>query len=386
MGRRGRIACECNQISRMRISIDATGLGGPKTGASVYLIEILSVWNRDRSINHEFVIFVTPRAQRHLTALELDGRFRFMIAPDNRHIRTLWQQTIMAWHVYRLHVGVHWGTGFVLPLLSTRPMVVSIYDLTFQLFPAVHERIKRYYFPAMIKAAVSKAKYVLAISETTRNDLHRLLPMSRDKTVVTLLAARKLASGMRHEDSLNQSSSVGDGYMLFVGTVEPRKNLERLIAAWLSIVPEDRNGVRLVIAGATGWMVDNLLSRSVTEHAIEFKGFVSDDELAHLMRGAMAFVYPSLYEGFGLPVLEAMAQGIPVLTSNVGATREVAEDAALLIDPVSTSSIRDGLVQLLNDEALRRKLSRLGMERSASFSWERTAKDTLAVIERAAVL
>jgi len=369
----------------MRISVDATGLGGPKTGTSVYLMEILSVWNRDCSINHEFVIFVTPRAQRHLTALELDGRFRFMSAPDNRHIRTLWQQTIMAWHVYRLHVDVHWGTGFVLPLLSTRPMVVSIYDLTFQLFPAVHERIKRYYFPAMIKAAVSKAKYVLAISETTRNDLHRLLPMSRDKTVVTLLAARKLASGMQHDGSQNQSGVI-DGYVLFVGTVEPRKNLERLIAAWLSIAPEDRNGVRLVIVGATGWMVGNLLSRSVTELAIEFKGFVGDDELAHLMRDAMAFVYPSLYEGFGLPVLEAMAQGIPVLTSNVGATREVADGAALLIDPLSTSAIRDGLVQLLNDDALRRKLSRLGMERSASFSWERTAKDTLAVIERAATL
>ncbi len=104
------------------------------------------------------------------------------------------------------------------------------------------------------------------------------------------------------------------------------------------------------------------------------------------MRGAMAFVYPSLYEGFGLPVLEAMAQGIPVLTSNVGATREVADGAALLVDPVSTSTIRDGLVQLLNDEALRRELSRRGMERAASFSWERTAEDTLAFIERAAIL
>lgn len=370
----------------MRISVDATGLGGPKTGASVYLTEILSVWNRDRSINHEFVVFATPRSQRHLNALELDGRFRFLSAPDNRHIRTLWQQTIMAWHVDRLHVDVHWGTGFVLPLLSTGPMVVSIYDLTFQLFPAVHERIKRYYFPAMIKAAVSKAKYVLAISETTRNDLHRLLPRSREKTAVTLLAARKLASeGMQHDLSQNQSAVI-DAYMLFVGTVEPRKNLERLIAAWRSIDPEDRNGARLVIVGATGWMVDNLLRPSVTEDTIEFKGIVGDDDLANLMRGAMAFVYPSLYEGFGLPVLEAMAQGIPVLTSNVGATREVAEDAALLIDPVSTSSIRDGLVQLLNDEALRKKLSRLGRERSASFSWERTAQDTLTIIEKAAGL
>ena len=369
----------------MRISIDATGLGGAKTGTSVYLAEILSAWNRDQSITHEFLVFVTPRARQHLSVLKLDGRFRFMNAPDNRHIRTLWQQTIMAWHVQRLHVDVHWGTGFVLPLLCTRPMAVTIHDLTFQLFPSVHERIKRYYFPAMIRAAVNKAKCVLAVSETTRNDLHRLLPNSREKTVVTLLAARKFTSAMSYGEALSRGSA-GGGYVLFVGTVEPRKNLERLIAAWQSIDPVDRRGVRLVIVGATGWLVDNMLSRSMSEDAIEFKGFVGDDELGYLMRGAMAFVYPSLYEGFGLPVLEAMAQGIPVLTSNVGATREVADGAALLIDPISTSSIHDGLVQLLGDEVLRSELARRGVERAASFSWERTAKDTLAFIEKAATL
>lgn len=365
----------------MKLSIDATGLGGPKTGTSVYLAEILAAWNRDRTIAHEFLIFATPRALRHLTALRLDGRFRFVHAPDNRLVRLLWQQTIMAWKVFRLRVDAHWGTGFVLPLLGAKPMVVTIHDLTFQLFPAVHERVKRCYFPAMMKAAVSKARYVLAISESTRNDLNRLLPNSRGKTVVTLLAARPLSAGPARE---KPNAETGAGYVLFVGTVEPRKNLERLIEAWKSIGSSDRHGIRLVIVGATGWLVDRMLSRSVADHAIEFKGFVEDDELAHLMRGAMAFAYPSLYEGFGLPVLEAMAQGIPVLTSNVGATREVADDAALLVDPMSTASIRDGLVRLLNDDAMRAELSRRGMERAASFSWERTAADTLAVIEKAA--
>lgn len=365
----------------MRISIDATGLGGPKTGTAVYLMEILAAWNRNRSIEHEFVIFVTSRALRHLDSLGLDGRFRFVEAPDNRHFRVLWQQTVMAWHVARLRVAVHWGTGFVLPLLSTRPMVVTIHDLTFQLFPSVHEHIKRYYFPAMIKAAVNKARSVIAISESTRDDLHRLLPRSRGKTVVTLLAARTLLPGLKQEGAGDRD---GDAYLLFVGTVEPRKNLERLIAAWQSIDPPDRRGVRLVIVGATGWLVDRLLSQSSTGDAIEFKGFVGDDELARLMRRATAFVYPSLYEGFGLPVLEAMAQGIPVMTSDVGATREVAGAAALLVDPASTSSIRNGLLRLLNDEALRGELSRRGMERAASFSWERAAMETLAAIEKAA--
>lgn len=365
----------------MRISIDATGLGGPKTGTSVYLAEILAAWNRDCAIAHEFLVFATPRALQHLTSLQLDERFRFVTAPDNRVVRMLWQQTVMAWHIFRMRVDAHWGTGFVLPLFSMRPMVVTVHDLTFQLFPAVHERIKRYYFPAMIKAAVSRARYVLADSECTRDDLYRLLPKSRGKTVVALLAARRLCE---HGHNKSLSGEVVDRYFLFVGTVEPRKNLERLIAAWQSIAPSDRGGAKLVIVGATGWLVDRMLSHSFAEHSIEFKGFVSDEELARLMRGALAFVYPSLYEGFGLPVLEAMAQGIPVLTSDVGAMREVAGEAALLVDPMNTWTIRDGLVRLLSDDALRRELSRRGIERAATFSWERTAADTLTVIEKAA--
>jgi glycosyltransferase involved in cell wall biosynthesis len=365
----------------MRISIDATGLGGPKTGTAVYLTEILAVWNRNRSINHEFVIFATPKALHHLRALGLDSRFRFVEAPNNRHLRSLWQQSVMAWHVRRMRVVVHWGAGFVLPLLSRKPMVVTVYDLTFQLFPSVHERIKRYYFPAMIRAAVRKAQQVIAISAATRDDLQRLLPQSRGKTTVTLLAPRQLAT----QAVTNDPGDAGDeSYVLFVGTVEPRKNLERLISAWRGLEPASRRGARLMIVGAMGWLVDGIRRDTSIADAIEFKGFVTDDELARLLRGATAFVYPSLYEGFGLPVLEAMAQGIPVLTSNVGATREVADGAALLVDPESTSSIRDGLARLLSDEALRQELSRLGLERAAAFSWERTAQETLAVIEMAA--
>lgn len=369
----------------MRISIDATGLGGPKTGTSVYLTEILRVWNRNGAIGHEFVIFVSPKARQHLAALNLDQRFRFIEAPDNRHIRVFWQQSVMAWHINRLCVDVHWGTGFVLPLLSRRPMVVTVHDLTFQLFPSAHEPLKRYYFPAMIKAAVNKAKRVLAVSESTRNDLHQLLPKSRGKTVVTFLAAREIMCKRSHGKISDCGGPGGDRYMLFVGTLEPRKNLERLIAAWQSIAPSTRCGVRLVIVGTTGWLVDNILDLSANYDDIEFKGEVTDGELGQLLCGAMAFVYPSLYEGFGLPVLEAMAQGVAVLTSNVGATREVADGAALLVDPTNSSSIRDGLLRLLEDDALRAQLSCLGIERAASFSWERNAAETLAVIEKSAV-
>jgi glycosyltransferase involved in cell wall biosynthesis len=365
----------------MKISIDATALGEHKTGTAVYVTEILSVWNRDKTITHDFIIFASPKTKKHLLNINLDARFELVESPNNRLLRAVWQHTLLAWKVNQRNVDVHWGTGFVLPLLCTKPMVVSIYDLTFQLFPAVHERFKRFYFPAMIKLAVIRAKFVIAISETTKNDLHRLLPVSKKKTVVTLLAARKFSS-ITENHTEHQGKDIR--YVLFAGTVEPRKNLTRLIEAWRKIDKHQRNDTRLYIVGATGWLVGNLWELNSKEIDIEFKGFADDDELARLMKGAIAFIYPSLYEGFGLPVLEAMANGIPVLTSNIGATREIAEGAALLVDPTSIESMKDGLIEILNQTELRYELASQGLRRAAKFTWEQTANETLSILEKAA--
>jgi glycosyltransferase involved in cell wall biosynthesis len=364
----------------MRIGIDASGLGESKTGTAVYLCEILAIWNSDQSINHEFVIFASPKAHHHFTQLDLDQRFKLIQAPNNKLLRSVWQQTFLVLQLKKLQLDVHWGAGFVLPFFCDIPTVVSIYDLTFQLFPEVHERIKRFYFPMMIRAAVRQAKVVIAISETTRNDLYRLLPCSRNKTVITLLAARRF--NQQHSADVKKHGS--NQYFLFTGTVEPRKNLQRLVAAWNSISSIERNDVKLIIVGVTGWHVEDLIKQSISDSATEFRGFVNDNSLSDLMSNAMVFVYPSLYEGFGLPVLEAMAQGIPVLTSNVGATKEIAEGAALLIDPSNTDSIRSGLLRLLNDAQLRDSLSKKGRERAALFSWSKTAGETLSILEGAA--
>lgn len=362
----------------MRISIDATALGAGKTGTAIYVEEILAVWNQDQALIYDFVIFVTEHARKHFSGLNLDHRFRFIAAPANRYVRVFWQQVVMPLHIARLRPDVHWGPGFVLPLLCRRPMVVSIHDLTFQLFPEVHEGIKRYYFPAMIRSSVHRAREILVISEATRGDLQRLLPTSIGKTTVTLLAARP---GL-----ITQCQAVRDGvpYVLFVGTLEPRKNLRRLIAAWASLLDVERGNAQLLVVGLIGWMVNDVIKEIRTDDSVVFKGYVEDAELASLMAGATALAYPSIYEGFGLPVIEAMAQGIPVLTSDVGATREVALGAAVLVDPTSVDSIRQGLAQLLGDSDLRNRLSHLGRERAAQFSWQAVASETLRVLARAA--
>lgn len=366
----------------MRISIDASGLGSQKTGTVVYLTEILNVWNQDASVNHEFLIFAGRDAQEHLMPLGLDHRFRIVRAPNNRHLRSLWQQLILPVHIRARGIDVHWGPGFVLPLFSAVPMVLTVHDLTFQLFPEVHEWIKRYYFPAMINAAVKKAKSVIAISEVTRRDLYNWLPESRYKTHVTLLAARCIESSELSSEHTNSYANIQD-YILFVGTVEPRKNLQALLDAWESLNPDVRGATNLIVVGARGWMIQKLSSRLRSIDSVICLGHVPDSELLEILKNAKAFVYPSLYEGFGLPVVEAMALGVPVLTSDIGATKEVSGGCARLVDPYSVDSIRDGLTDLLTDSRLRSSLSQGGLQRAAGFSWKWTATKTLELIESA---
>lgn len=363
----------------MNIGIDATGFGPTKTGTVAYLTEILACWNADKQLDHRFFIFVCPKALHHLQPLHLDHRFVLVHAPDHRHWRVLWQQLVLPLLVARLRLDVHWGTAFVLPILCSRPMVVTVHDLTFELFPEHHERIKRWYFPAIIRASVRRAQRVLAISAATREDLYKLIPPSRDKTTVTLLAARSLRS------QRPAAAPPAPPYVLFLGTLEPRKNLHRLIKAWCSLPAQVRQDWRLRIVGAMGWMLPSTLPQQAQQaQGVDCLGSLDDDALAEQLQHAQVLAYPSLYEGFGLPVIEAMQMGVPVLTSDVGATREVAADAACLVDPGSVDSIAQGLTRLMTSPAERQQLACKGPIRAAEFSWQQTAQATLDAITRAA--
>lgn len=363
----------------MRLSIDASGLGAPLTGTAVYLREILKAWQRDPDFRDSVTIFATAQGRGHLSDCCRGSQFDFQSAPDSKPARILWQQIILPGLLSRHRIDVHWGAGFVLPLLSRAPGVVTIYDLTFQMFPEVHEPIKRIYFPFMIRASVKKAQQVLTISESGKVDLERFCPEGRGKTTVTLLAPRSFEP--TPDTAVPTSAPLK---LLFVGTLEPRKNLRRLLEAWQKLSEDQRRDAELVIVGATGWMVQDLIADAAKLSGVRLLGAISDEQLAAELRSAAALVYPSLYEGFGLPVVEAMALGVPVLTSNTGATREVAGDAALLVDPRSVDSIREGLVRLISDASLRNSLAVKGRTRAADFRWDRTASRTLAVLRQAA--
>jgi len=241
----------------------------------------------------------------------------------------------------------------------------------------------------MIRRALGRAAVVFAVSGSTASDVQRLIPGGARRIVVTHLAARTLAKdkvtepedkSVKHRLSISDSAT--KPYVLFVGTLEPRKNLERLLAAWRQLPMAVCDKYHLKVIGVKGWMVDQLEKQS--NDAVQVFGHVSDADLDSYLNNATCFAYPSLYEGFGLPVIEAMAAGIPVLTSHVGATREIAEGAAVLVDPLSVDSIQAGLAKLLSEPNLRRELSEAGLNRAAQFSWAQTAQATWQALENIA--
>jgi alpha-1,3-rhamnosyl/mannosyltransferase len=236
-------------------------------------------------------------------------------------------------------------------------------------------------------AAFRRARGLVAISEATREELAQRFPRTRGRTVVaTPAAGDSFHPGRSPADAgALERAGLDRPYVLSVGTLEPRKNLPRLIEAFAGLPESLRQGRVLALAGARGWQTDATFA-GVRQHAgvVTTLGFVPDEDLPALYRGATAVAYPSLYEGFGIPVLEALGCGAPVLTSDRSSMPEVAGEAALYADPESVTSIRDGLAALLGDAALRARLAGAGPVRARRFSWERSARVILDALRAVA--
>jgi glycosyltransferase involved in cell wall biosynthesis len=269
--------------------------------------------------------------------------------------------------------------------------VVTIYDLTALLFPQHHTAETRELQLRKFRFAQEEADVVIAISEATKRDIvaHLKIPAQRVRVVYggASPAFRPIEDREAVARTLVPMELVPDDYILYVGTIEPRKNIVRLIDAY----DQTRRIVsqrvpRLVLAGASGWGCREVFERVETlglEEAVVFLGRVPPEVLPALYNGAVLFVYPSLYEGFGLPPLEAMACGVPVITSNVSSLPETVGDAGVLIDPADTQALAAAIVSLLEDARRRVALSAHSLTRAGLFSWKRAARETLAIYEGA---
>ena len=271
------------------------------------------------------------------------------------------------------------STDFIPPFVRRCRSVITVHDLAFLRYPELLTAASRRYFNGQIDRAVRSADRIIAVSQATKRDLVELLRVPDVKIEVIheaqgLVFAPLSSGGEGQGERLSHPSD----YILFVGTLEPRKNLPVLVRAFAEVRRRGYAG-KLLLAGAVGWLADPIFVE-IERQSLGDAVMVTDVQ-PELYQHARLLAFPSLYEGFGIPILEAMATGLPVVTSNVSSMPEVAGDAALLIDPTDVGALADAMWRVLTDSALASDLRRKGLARSAEFSWDRAARETLAVYQ-----
>jgi len=297
-------------------------------------------------------------------------------------VRVLWEQLALPW--YRLDL-LH-GLGFVNPLLARCPSVVTVYDLSYLHYPRALPASRRLYLHLFTRASCRRARRIIAISESTRRDLVKQWGLSPGKIGVARPGVGEHFRPLPPAQVVEFRARRGlpDRFILHVGTLQPRKNLVRLVQAFEKLVSAGES-ITLVLAGDKGWMCAELLAEierlKLTVDVLQ-PGFVPEEELPFWYNAAAVVAYPSLYEGFGLPVVEAMACGTPVVASNVSAMPEAAgygeRRAALLVDPADTDAMADALHEALTKDILREELRVKGFQQAATLTWFNTAADTVA--------
>lgn len=365
----------------LKVGIDARLLAGPLTGIGRYTAELTG--ELVKQPGHFFLYSAHPIVvgdwQRANLTLRAAG-FR------TRAGRMLWSQSILPYWAARDDVDVFWGPTHRLPALlpSSIARVVTIHDLVWRHAGETMRPLSRFMEGRLFPQAVRLADRIMADSLSTARDLAALYPESASRTRVIYPGHAALPDPL--DPVLLETLGIDRPYVLFVGTLEPRKNLARLVEAYASLDAAIRDEFLLVIVGGKGWGgVDagSLVANAGITDQVRILGYVEDAELDTLYAHARCLAMPSLYEGFGLPLVEAMAQGVPVLTSNRSSLPEVAGEAGHLVDPLDVSAIRAGLERLLKDDVYHARLAGKARETAEHFSWRQAAKETWAVFEEA---
>ena len=301
--------------------------------------------------------------------------------------RIVWEQALQPWQLRRY--DLYHALAFVAPLILTAPMVVTVYDLSFLHFPARLSLARRHYLRAMTALTCARARRVLAISQSTAQDLTARLGVPADKIDVTPLGYDRAAFQPLLEKDMahfRRKQGLPERFWLYVGTLEPRKNLPMLLEAYARLGGTDR--LPLILGGGSGWRAGDVfaaIERLALGEFVQHVGFIPTADLPLWYNCAEAFLYPSVFEGFGLPVLEAMACGTPVITTNVSSLPEVAGGAARRLPPGDIEQWAHALSELQQNSEWRAIARMRGLERAKQFSWARTAELTLQSYRKAAL-
>ena len=358
-----------------------------KVGISEYAYQLLCEFARYQMEDLHFEVYLKhpPRAEMPSPTPFFSYR---VFGP-----KKLWTQFALpiALTFRRSKLDVFFTPSHYAPRFSHIPTVIAIMDVSYLHFPQLFTTKDLYQLKNWTAYSVKKASRVLTISNSSKDDILKEYHLPKEKVAVTypgLKTSVTLEPMVYGMEQLKMKYNIPDDYFLFVGTLQPRKNIVRLIEAYsLSIKKYPKKNIGLVIVGKKGWQYDEILQapeKFQVSDRVKFLDFVTDDELSVLYSHARAYVLPSLYEGFGLPILEAFQHSCPVITSNRSSMPEAGGKGALYVDPESTEEIASAMQKLIDDKNLRTELVKHGNEQLKKFSWEKTAKDTLSVLKEVA--
>ncbi len=363
----------------LRIAIDASRTTVARTtGTEHYalaLIRALILRNEARPVPHQLLLYFRDTPQPGL----------FPAAPHTRQrvipLRRLWTHARFAAALWRERPDVSFVPAHTLPLVFPGAALVTVHDLGYKHFPAAHPARQRLYLDLTTRYSANRAALVLADSHATAHDLTRFYGTLPGKIRVVYPGVEPPVVG--DAAAVRAKYGLPEHYFLFIGTLQPRKNIARLVQAyalWRAAHPG--SSVGLVLAGAAGWLYDPAWTAGIP--GVHLTGYVDDADKGALYAGALALVFPSLYEGFGFPVLEAMHAGTPVIASDTSSLPELVGHAGLLVHPLDESAIAAAMSALSDDAARRSELIRRGREQAAQFVWERAASAVLDALQTAA--
>lgn len=354
-------------------------------GISWYMVNLLKNLARVSPDFFEYSAFLSDRAFQ-----EPALRLHLSQWPTHRPVvRILWEQVVQPWVLQRVGVDLLHALAFVAPLAAPCPFVITVYDLSFLRYPEAFRPFNRWYLSRFTAHSVRRARAIITISESTRQDVIKLLgaPPERVHTIYCGVSREYRPLPEVEVAAFKTARQLPDTFILFLGTLEPRKNLEGLIRAYARWRQQEPGAPPLFLAGGKGWYYTTIFqlveTLNLTGH-VYFPGYVPQKELPLWYNAATLFTYPSHFEGFGLPVLEAMACGTPVITSTASSLPEVAgtDGAACLVDPADTEALANTMAELMSQPDRRTSMSVSGQQRAAEFRWEKTARETVAVYRK----
>lgn len=348
-----------------------------KVGISEFAYRILNEFHKIRDVRFEIYLKSAPRPE--MPTEKLNWKYN-IIGPGK-----FWTQFALPLSLFKSKQkpDVFFSPTHYAPRFSPVPCVIAVMDTSYVFYPETFRKRDLRKLNSWTNYSVKKAKKIITISQSSKNDIIKHYKVPESKVIVVYPGIKE--NTMKNNKKLDLSTwGIKGKYILFVGTLQPRKNVERLIEAFSKL---KKDNLQLVIVGKRGWLFEDILTspkKFGVEKSVVFLDFVSDAELPILYENAQCFVMPSLYEGFGLPVLEAMKYGCPAVVSNVSSLPEVGGDAALYFDPYSIEDICDKINKTLSDTRLRKTMIEKGKKQIAKFSWEKSAKEALLVLEEVA--